>query len=61
MTLKAGLDTILKVQLSESQWSRASLPVHMGGYVVRSACMLAPSAFLASAAATLPLQDAILA
>ena len=33
----------------------------MDGLGVRSACMLAPSAFLASAAAWLPLQDAILA
>ena len=32
----------------------------MGGLGVRSACMLAPSAFLASVAATLPLQEAIL-
>ena len=31
-----------------------------GGLGVRNACMLAPSAFLASAAATLPLQEAIL-
>ena len=32
----------------------------MGGLGVRSACMLAPSAFMASAAATLPLEEAIL-
>ena len=32
----------------------------MGGLGVRSACKLAPSAFLASAAATLSLQEAIL-
>ena len=32
----------------------------MGGLGVRSVCMLAPSAFLASAAATLLLEDAIL-
>ena len=32
----------------------------MGRLGVRSACMLAPSAFLASAAATLLLQEAIL-
>ena len=38
----------------------ASLPVQMGGLGVRSACMLAPSAFSASAAAVLPLQEAIL-
>ena len=36
------------------------MPVHMGGLVVRSVFMLAPSAFLASAAATLSLQNVIL-
>ena len=39
---------------------QASLPVHIGGLGVRSACALASFAFLASAAATLPLQDEIL-
>ena len=39
---------------------QASLPVHMGGLGVRSACSLASSAFLASAAATFPRQDEIL-
>ena len=39
---------------------QASLPVHMGGLGVRSACSLASSALLASAAATLPLQDEML-
>ena len=58
--LKEGLQTILNVELSDLQWKQASLPVHMGGLGVRSACMLAPSAFLASAAATLPLQEVIL-
>ena len=33
----------------------ASLPVQNGGLGLRSACMLAPSAFLASASATLEL------
>ena len=60
MVLKHGLETILNVQLSDTQWKQASLPVHMGGFGVSSACMLARSAFLASAAATLPLQEAIL-
>ena len=59
--VKSGLETILNMQLSESQWSQASLPVHLGGLEVSSACMLAPSDYLTSAAATLPLQDAILA
>ena len=58
--LRTGLETILNVQLSDLQWMQASLPVHMGGLGMRSACSLASSAFLASAAATLPLQDEIL-
>ena len=60
MVLQNRLETILNVQLSDTQWKQASLPVHMGGPGVRSAFMLAPSAFMASAAATLPLQEAIL-
>ena len=60
MKLKEGLQTILNVELSDLQWKQASLPVHMGDLGVRSACMQATSAFLASAVATLPLQEAIL-
>ena len=60
MVLKNGLETVINVQLSDTQWKQASRPVHMGGLGVMSACMLTPSAFLASAAATLPLQEAIL-
>ena len=55
-----GLSKILNVELNDSQWKQASLLVQMGGLGMRSACMLAPSAFLASAAATLSLQNAIL-
>ena len=60
-TLRRGLSLVLNVELSDKQWKQANLPVHMGGLGVSSAGMLASSAFLASAAATLPLQDAILA
>ena len=60
-TLRRRLSLVLNVELDDKQWSQATLPVHMGGLGVTSACMLASSAFLASAAATLPLQDAILA
>lgn len=59
--LRSGISTILNIDLTDAQWLQASLPVHRGGLGVRSARMLAPSAFLASAASTLPLQDAILA
>ena len=58
--LRNGLSKILNVELNDSQWKQASLPVQMGRLGVRSACMLAPSAFLASAAAMLSLQNAIL-
>ena len=58
--LRRGLSKILNVDLNDSQWTQATLPVHMDGLGVRSACMLAPSAFLTSAAAMLSLQQAIL-
>ena len=60
--LRNILSHILNLELNDSQWKKASLTVQMGGQGVRSACMRAPSAFLASAsaAATLSLQNAIL-
>ena len=60
-TLRRGMSLVLNVEHDDKQWSQATLPVHIGGVELRSTCMLAPSACLASAAATLPLQDAILA
>jgi len=59
-TLRLGLSTILNVDLSDTQWLQASLPVRHGGLGIRSAKMLAPSAFLASAASTQELQQSIL-
>ena len=58
--LRSGLSKIVNVELNGSQWKQASLPVQMGGPGERSACMLAPSDFLASAAVTQSLQNAIL-
>ena len=58
--LRCGLSTILNVNLNGTQWTQATLPVYTGSLGVRSAYMLEPSAFLASAAATLSLQEAIL-
>ena len=58
--VSSRMSKILNVDLNDSQWTQATLPVHMGGLGVRSACMLAPSAFLASAAAICSLQEAIL-
>ena len=42
----------LSMDLSDEGWQQASLPVRWGGLGVRSAVMLAPSAYLASAAST---------
>ena len=58
--LRCGYSKILNVNLNDTQWTQAILPVYMGCLRVRSACMLAPSAFLASAAANLSLREAIL-
>jgi len=59
-TLRAGLTTILNVDLKDDQWIQASLPVRDRGLGIRSVQMLAPSVFLASAASTLQLQQSIL-
>ena len=59
-TLRTGLITILNVDINSDQWLQASLPVTDGGLGIRSAEMLAPSAYLASAASTLLLQQSIL-
>ena len=59
-TLRTELTTILNVDLNDDQWTQASLPVGDGGLGIQSAQMLAPSAFLASAASTLQLQQSIL-
>ena len=58
--LRSGLSKILNVDLSDIRWLPASLPVRHGGLGIRSAHMLAPSAFLASAASTRDLQQSIL-
>ena len=47
-TLRTGLVTILNVDINSDQWLQASLPVGDGGLGIRSAEMLAPSAYLAS-------------
>jgi hypothetical protein len=58
--VRAGLGEVLNVQLSDDQWLQSSLPVREGGLGVRSVVSLAPSAFLASAVSTRPLQQEIL-
>jgi len=59
-TLRTGLITILNVDINNDQWLQASLSVGDGGMGIRSVEMLAPSAYLASAASTLLLQQSIL-
>ena len=44
------LECICNIQLSNKAWKQASLPIKSGGLGIRSFAMLAPSAFLASAA-----------
>ena len=58
--LRNGLFKILNVEPNDFEWKQESLPVQIGRLGVKSACMLAPSAFLASAAAMLSLQNTIL-
>jgi len=52
-TLRTGLITILNVDINSDQWLQSSLLVGDGGLGIPSAEMLAPSAYLASAASTL--------
>ena len=54
------LGSIANCDLSDLHWIQASLPVRCGGLGIRSVDLLAPSAFLASAASTLPLQSSLL-
>ena len=58
--LRSCVTRITNTDISDQQWAQASLPVKAGGLGVRLASHLAPSAFLASAAATSDLQTNIL-
>jgi hypothetical protein len=58
--LRNSLSTITNVSLDDLAWVQATLPVSKGGLGIRSVALLAPSAFLASAAATRDLQDRLL-
>jgi len=57
---RSTLANIINVQLSDSSWSQASLPVRWGGVGVRSLLDLAPSAFLSSAFLTRPFIELLL-
>ena len=54
------IESICDIQLSDASWIQASLPIHSRGLGIRSADMLAPSAYLASAAGSAPISQAIL-
>jgi hypothetical protein len=60
LALREGLVSILNVEIDNDQWMQASLPVKLGGLGFRSDVTPALSAFLASAAGTRKLQDAVL-
>ena len=54
------LESICNIQISDIGWLQATLPIKAGGLGIRSLVSLAPSAFLASAAASSPTALAIL-
>ena len=58
--LRVALVRVTNVAIDDFQWVQASLPVRDGGLGIRSVALLAPSAFLASAAATRDLQYQLL-
>jgi hypothetical protein len=58
--LRKALAQITNSNISDINWVQASLPVASGGLGIRSVVLLAPSAFLASAAATLDVQQSLL-
>ena len=59
-TLRSIVSDITNINLDETAWTQASLPVKSGGLGIRSTVQLAPSAFLASAAANSDLTHHIL-
>ena len=60
--LRATVCSSFNIQLAENDhsWTQSTLPVRRGGLGIRSAAQLAPSAFLASAAASSGLAHLIL-
>ena len=59
-TLRSIVSDITNINLDDTAWTQASLPVKSGGLGIRSSVQLAPSAFLASAAANSDLAHHIL-
>jgi len=58
--LRDALSTTQNIDLTDDRWIQASLPVKWGGLGIRSVTLLAPSAFLASAASTAELTSSLL-
>ena len=58
--LRDHLSATLNVDIDDNRWTQASLPVRWGGLGVRGITLLAPSAYLASAASTMELTSALL-
>ena len=58
--LRLGLSRLANIHVNDLNWIQASLPVKDGGLGIRSVGLLAPPAFLASAAATQDLQAQLL-
>ena len=58
--LRSLLESICNIRLTEESWIQASLPINQGGLGIRSVTMLAPSAYLASAAGTSSLTSTLL-
>lgn len=58
--MRAGLEMILNIRLSDIQWKQATLPIRDGGLGFRRVSMLASSAYIASAASTRSLVSAVL-
>src|SRR5215471_17698081 len=60
-SLRRCVARITNTDLSDDQWTQASLPVKAGGLGIRSAVQLAPSAYLAAFSSSAELQALILA
>ena len=59
-TMRIGLQNILNISFTDTQWLQATLPIRLGGLGIRRAESLAIPAFLASAAFTSEIQSNIL-
>ena len=58
--LRDSLSATLNVDIDDNRWTQASLPVRWGSLGVRGITLLAPSAYLASAASTMELTSTLL-